>query len=122
MRKRRVGAINNEREIRQKCDTRDRSMVWNLRNRCEECRTRESSENKNEENAEITNHVNVEIEESRVSEERNVRRQKCGEVEVKGGVTKMKDKEITRLFSVNCNVFGPGSNDKIVQVIRTGKR
>ena len=34
---------------------------------------------------------------------------------------KIKDKFMTRLFSVNCNWFGPGSNDEIDQVVRESK-
>ena len=35
-------------EIRQKCDACDRIMTWNTVSRCEECRSRESSNNQNE--------------------------------------------------------------------------
>ena len=59
--------MRNEREIRQRCNAFNRSMMWNLENRCEECRTRDSSENTNAEHVENTNNVNVENEESRVS-------------------------------------------------------
>ena len=62
--------------------------MWNLENRCEECRTRESSENINAEILEIMNDYDVAIEESRVSEGRSIRRQRCGEIKVKGEVTK----------------------------------
>ena len=114
--------MSNEREIRQKCDMCDRIMMWNVVNRCEECRIRESSDDVNEENEEIGNEVNIVRRENRSVEVRSRRRQRCGEIKVKGGVTEIKNKGITRLFSVNCNGFGPGSNDKIDQVIRESKR
>ena len=44
------------------------------------------------------------------------------EKKVKVGVTKMKDKGTTGLFSVYCNGFGPGSSEKIDQVIKEIKR
>ena len=56
-----------------------------------------------------------------MSEVRISRMQRFGAIMVKGGVTKIKDKGMTRLFSENCNGFGPGSNDKIDQVIRESK-
>ena len=118
IRKRRVGMMSNKRETRQRCNSCDISMMWNLENRCEEHVTRDSSENMNAENVEITNDTNVEIEESRVSERRSVRRQRCSEIKIRGGVMKMKDKGIMRLFSVNSNGFGPGSSDEIDQIIR----
>ena len=117
-----AGTMSNEREIRQKCGTCNRIMIWNLGNRREQCRTRESSENINKENAEITKNINVEIEEIRVSEGRIVIKQRCREIKVKSGVKKMKDEGITRLVSVNCNRLGPGSNYKIDQAIRESKR
>ena len=80
VRKRRVGAMSNDRETRQKCDVCNRTMMWNLENMCKECRTRESSENANEENVEIMNNVDVEIKESKVRERTSVRRQRCGEI------------------------------------------
>ena len=74
IRKRRVGIMSNERETRQRCNVYNRSMICNLANRCEECRIRDSSENINTEKVEITNDVNVEIEESKISERRIIRR------------------------------------------------
>ena len=112
----------NEREMPQKCDACNRTMTWNLGNTCKECRRRKISENIKVENIEIMNNVNVEIEESRVRERRSVRKQRRGEIKVKGGVTAMKDKGITRLFSVNWNGFGPESYDKINQLIRESER
>ena len=114
--------MSNEREMCQRCNEFNRSMMWNLENRCEEYRARDSSENMDAEHVEITNNVNIEIEESRVSERRSVKRQRCGEIKVKGGVVKVKDKGTMRLFSVDCNGFGPGSSDKIDQIIRESKR
>ena len=52
------------------------------------------------------------------SEVRSSRRQRCGEIKVKGIVTKNKNEGITTFFLVNCNGFGPGSNEKTDQVIR----
>ena len=118
IRKRSVGTMINEREMRQKRSRCNRNMIWNLGSRCEVFRTREISKNVNEENVEITNNVNVEIEEIRVSEGRSIRIERAREIKMKGGVTKTKDEGMTRLFSVNCNVFGSGSSDKIDQVIR----
>ena len=121
IRQRRVEIMSNEREIRQKCDICDRIIMWNVVNRCEECRIRESSDDVNEENEEIGNIVNIVRRENRSVEVRSRRRQRCGEIKVEGGVTEIKNKGITRLFSVNCNGFGPGSTDKIDQVIRESK-
>ena len=117
IRKRRAEIISNERETRQKCDVCDRIAMWNAGNRCEECRRRESSDDGNEEYVEIANDINVSIEENRVNEVRCSRRQRCGEIKVEDIVTKIKDKVMTRLFSVNHNGFGPGFNEKIDQVI-----
>ena len=90
--------MSNERETRQKCDVCDRIAMWNAGNRCEECRRRESSDDGNEEYVEIANDINVSIEENRVNEVRCSRRQRCGEIKVKGGVTTIKDKGIEIIF------------------------
>ena len=59
--------------------------------------------------------ANVENSESVV---RNIRRQRRGEIGVKGGVTKKKKRTNKEGFSVICNGFSPSSNGKIEQVIR----
>ena len=45
--------MSDAREIRHRCDVSDAIMMWNVVNRCKECRMRESSNNENEENEEI---------------------------------------------------------------------
>ena len=49
---------------------------------------------------------------------RTSRRKKYSEIKVKGGVNKKKDEGITRSISANYNGFGPGSKDKIDQLVR----
>ena len=62
IRKIRVEIISNEREIRQTCDACDRIIMWNVRNRWEEFKTIESSDNVNEKNSEIPSKVNISVE------------------------------------------------------------
>lgn len=87
--------IINERETRQWCNTYDRSTMWNVSHACEECRSRESIDNENEE---MVNGVKGVSGENWVNEEIITRKKRCEQIEVKGRVTKTKDKGRTRLF------------------------
>ena len=68
------------------------------------------------------NEVEVKRRVNEVREVRTRRRQKWSETKDKKGISKNKDKCRTRFFSVSCDDLGPGSNDKIDQVIKERKR
>ena len=110
--------MSDTREIRQRCDSCDRIIMWNVVNMCEEFRSDAISNNENEENEEIVNAVEDISAENSESAVRSSRRQRRGEIMVKGGVTKKKKRTNKEGFSVICNGFSPSSNGKIEQVIR----
>ena len=105
------------RQIHETCDS---TIIWNVINRCDECERNESSNNENRKSQEIVNGVEVERRRNKMREVRTRRRKRCSEIKVKRGV-KNENKGATRLFSLHCNSFGPGSNDKIDQVIKESK-
>ena len=70
--------------------------MFNVENRREEC---VSSAISNNENEEIVNEVEGTSGENRVSEVRSSTIHRCGEIKVKGGVTKTKNKVTTKFFS-----------------------
>ena len=86
--------MSNERGKRQRCEECDVIVMQNVANRCKDCGIRESSNNENEENEEIVNEVEGTSGENRVSEVRSSTIHRCGEIKVKGGVTKTKKKGI----------------------------
>ena len=96
----------------------DRTTMLSEENRCGECAIREIRNNEDRVNQGRFNEEEVERREHRVNEESDRRRQRCVKIKVKGGNNKNKAKEITRLFSLNCNGFDPESNDKIDKVIK----
>ena len=111
----------SEFEIMQSCEMCNRRIMLSPLNRCSECVSVEQSSNENDinvarRNVNVNESNNVEV----VSRVRNRRR--CDEIKVKGLVQKKKDQSVTRLFSVNCNGFGPRSNDKIDQIIRESRK
>ena len=108
-------------EIIQSCGMCNRRMMQSALNRCSDCVSVEQSsyENGNDfvrRNVDANEINNVEV----LIRVRNRRR--CYEIKVKGLVQKKKDQSMTRLFWVNCNGFGPRSNDKIDQTMRESRR
>ena len=118
IRKTKAEIMSEKVEMRQRGESCDSKISWNATSGCDECERNETSNDKNRERQKIVNEREVE---RRVNEMREVitrRRQRCNEIKFKGGVNKNKDKGVTRLFSVNCDGFGPESSDNIDQVIK----